>query len=89
MKKKKLTPVQREAKILLAKSIIKNWNKATEQEKKEVEKYFAGLVRNVEQPAPGSGLPGARTQVADVRPAHLVVAAGILLLGGLRFAVVA
>ena len=40
MKKKKLTPVQREAKILLAQAIIKNWNKATEEEKKEIEKWW-------------------------------------------------
>lgn len=40
MEKKKLTLVQREAKILLAKSIIKNWDKATEQEKKDIEKWW-------------------------------------------------
>ena len=39
-KKRKLTQVQREAKILLAKSLIKNWDKATEQEKKEIEKWW-------------------------------------------------
>ena len=40
MEKKKLTQVQREAKILLAKSIIKNWDQATEQEKKEIDKWW-------------------------------------------------
>lgn len=38
--------------------------------KKELEKYFDGLIRNVEQPAAAAGLPAARTQVADVRPAQ-------------------
>jgi len=38
--KPKLNQVQRETKILLAKSIIKNWDKATEQEKKEIEKWW-------------------------------------------------
>ena len=40
MRKRKLSQVQREAKILLAKSIIKNWDKATEQEKKDIEKWW-------------------------------------------------
>lgn len=40
MTRKKLTQVQREAKILLLKVIIKNWDKATEQEKKEIEKWW-------------------------------------------------
>ena len=40
MEKKKLNQVQQEAKILLTKSIIKNWDKATEQEKKEIEKWW-------------------------------------------------
>jgi len=40
MEKKKLNQVQLEAKILLAKAIIKNWDKATEQEKKEIEKWW-------------------------------------------------
>jgi len=40
MEKKKLNQVQREVKILLAKSIIKNWDKATEPEKKEIEKWW-------------------------------------------------
>jgi len=40
MEKKKLSLVQLEAKILLAKSIIKNWDKATEQEKKDIEKWW-------------------------------------------------
>jgi len=39
-KKPKLSPVQQEAKILLAKTIIKNWDKATELEKKEIEKWW-------------------------------------------------
>jgi 5-methylthioadenosine/S-adenosylhomocysteine deaminase len=38
--------------------------------KKALEKYFDGLIRNVEQPGAGTGLPGARTQVADVPPAQ-------------------
>lgn len=37
---KKLNSVQREAKVLLAKVIIKNWDKATEQEKKEIERWW-------------------------------------------------
>lgn len=40
MRMGKLNPVQLEAKILLAKSIIKNWDKATEKEKKEIEKWW-------------------------------------------------
>ena len=37
---RKFNPVQLQAKILLAKSIIKNWDKATEQEKKDIEKWW-------------------------------------------------
>ncbi len=40
MKKQKLNQVQLQAKTLLAKSIIKNWDKATEQEKKDIEKWW-------------------------------------------------
>jgi hypothetical protein len=40
MRKRKLSQVQREAKILLAKAIIKNWEQATEQKKKEIEKWW-------------------------------------------------
>jgi len=40
MEKKKLNQIQREAKILLAQAIIKNWDKATEPEKKEIEKWW-------------------------------------------------
>ena len=40
MKKRKFNQVQRQAKILLAKAIIKNWDKATEKEKKEIEKWW-------------------------------------------------
>ena len=39
-KKPKLNQVQQEVKILLAKSIIKNWDKATKKEKKEIEKWW-------------------------------------------------
>ena len=40
MKTKKLNQIQLEVKTLLAKSIIKNWNQATEQEKKDIEEWW-------------------------------------------------
>lgn len=40
MKKQELNQVQRQAKTLLAKAIIKNWDKATEKEKKDIEKWW-------------------------------------------------
>lgn len=40
MTRKKLSQVQREAKILLTQAIIKNWDKATKQERKEIGKWW-------------------------------------------------